>query len=77
MASTIGGLGFRAGARDLRLGRRRDPVLRARRRLGRRFGARCREARGGGFDARVTSPQQVMLEVKVAEVSKTLINQMG
>ncbi|MCW5153326.1 hypothetical protein B7L08_024230, partial [Burkholderia cenocepacia] len=30
MASTIGGLGFRAGARDLRLGRRRDPVLRAR-----------------------------------------------
>ncbi|MBL3921625.1 secretin, partial [Bacteroides thetaiotaomicron] len=25
----------------------------------------------------VTSPQQVMLEVKVAEVSKTLINQMG
>ncbi|MDN7824038.1 hypothetical protein QZN01_15440 [Burkholderia cenocepacia] len=54
MASTIGGLGFRAGARDLRLGRRRDPVLRARRRLGRRFGARCREARGGGFDARDT-----------------------
>ncbi|MGU2418381.1 hypothetical protein, partial [Burkholderia cenocepacia] len=49
MASTIGGLGFRAGARDLRLGRRRDPVLRARRRLGRRLGARCREARGGGL----------------------------
>lgn len=40
---------------------------------------------GGGGGARadvlnmltVTSPQQVMLEVKVAEVSKTLINQMG
>ncbi|WP_063534303.1 type II and III secretion system protein family protein [Burkholderia sp. MSMB1589WGS] len=40
---------------------------------------------GGGGGSRadvlnmltVTSPQQVMLEVKVAEVSKTLINQMG
>ncbi|AOI61729.1 type II and III secretion system protein family protein [Burkholderia diffusa] len=38
---------------------------------------------GGGKSAgvlnmlAVTSPQQVMLEVKVAEVSKTLINQMG
>ncbi|KVV41462.1 secretin [Burkholderia territorii] len=40
-------------------------------------------AEGGGKGAgvlnmlAVTSPQQVMLEVKVAEVSKTLINQMG
>ncbi|VBR32116.1 phospholipid-binding domain-containing protein [Burkholderia pseudomallei] len=42
-------------------------------------------AAGSGVGARadvlnmltVTSPQQVMLEVKVAEVSKTLINQMG
>ncbi|AOK06558.1 type II and III secretion system protein family protein [Burkholderia sp. AU28942] len=36
-------------------------------------------AKGGGVlnMLAVTSPQQVMLEVKVAEVSKTLINQMG
>ncbi|AOK14312.1 type II and III secretion system protein family protein [Burkholderia vietnamiensis] len=36
-------------------------------------------AKGGGVlnMLSVTSPQQVMLEVKVAEVSKTLINQMG
>ncbi|WP_212147689.1 hypothetical protein, partial [Burkholderia cenocepacia] len=54
MVSTIGGLGFRAGARDLRFRRRRAPVLRSRCRLGRRFGAGGREARGGGFDARDT-----------------------
>ncbi|AOJ05537.1 secretin [Burkholderia mayonis] len=41
-------------------------------------GAGAGGPRGGVLNMlTVTSPQQVMLEVKVAEVSKTLINQMG
>ncbi|HHT8997181.1 TPA: type II and III secretion system protein family protein, partial [Burkholderia cenocepacia] len=48
------------------------------------YGDSAGDAAGGGKQGggvlnmlNVTSPQQVMLEVKVAEVSKTLINQMG
>ncbi|RQU76189.1 type II and III secretion system protein family protein [Burkholderia cenocepacia] len=48
------------------------------------YGDSAGEGAGGGKQGggvlnmlNVTSPQQVMLEVKVAEVSKTLINQMG
>ncbi|MCA8245015.1 type II and III secretion system protein family protein, partial [Burkholderia sp. AU32262] len=48
------------------------------------YGDNAGEGAGGGKQGggvlnmlNVTSPQQVMLEVKVAEVSKTLINQMG
>ncbi|KVE10218.1 type II and III secretion system protein family protein [Burkholderia anthina] len=48
------------------------------------YGDNAGDAAGGGKQGggvlnmlNVTSPQQVMLEVKVAEVSKTLINQMG
>ncbi len=52
--------------------------------IARAYGDSAGDAGGGGKQGAgvlnmlsVTSPQQVMLEVKVAEVSKTLINQMG
>ncbi|MEN8512551.1 type II and III secretion system protein family protein [Burkholderia sp. RS02] len=52
--------------------------------IARAYGDSAGDAAGGGKQGggvlnmlSVTSPQQVMLEVKVAEVSKTLINQMG
>ncbi|MDN7488849.1 MULTISPECIES: type II and III secretion system protein family protein [Burkholderia] len=51
--------------------------------IARAYGDSAGDPAGGGKAGgvlnmlNVTSPQQVMLEVKVAEVSKTLINQMG
>ncbi|WP_167071306.1 type II and III secretion system protein family protein, partial [Burkholderia sp. Ax-1735] len=51
--------------------------------IARAYGDSAADPAGGGKAGgvlnmlNVTSPQQVMLEVKVAEVSKTLINQMG
>ncbi|WP_325088813.1 type II and III secretion system protein family protein [Burkholderia contaminans] len=52
--------------------------------IARAYGDSASDPAGGGKAGagvlnmlNVTSPQQVMLEVKVAEVSKTLINQMG